>query len=71
MHGYLICGHIGEEHSSSRRSLLPTFLRFAHAACQPVVKKCVARPQKQKQKGETNGMDVGGIKRHNTRTAPR
>ena len=55
--------------SSSRRSLLPTFLRFTQAVCPPAVIKRVARPQKQKQKHETNGIDVGGIKRHNSRTA--
>ena len=48
--------------SSSRRSLLPTFLRFTQAVCQPAVKKCVAQPQREKQKGEKSSIDVGGIK---------
>ena len=36
--------------SSSRRSLLPTFLRLTKAACHPAVQKCVARPHKRRQK---------------------
>ena len=70
MHAYLICGHFGEVHLILSAILAADFLAVDPCCVPPSWAEMCATAVEAEKKSETNGIDVGDIKRHNTRTPP-
>ena len=71
MHGYLVCGHVGEEHLIFLATLAADLV-VIHPGSVPTgcEETCDTAPEAKK-KRETHRIDAGRIKRHKTPTPAR